>query len=534
MTSYVINSSYSHVTLLHKAVGNNNYKEATNLINLGENVNSICHYPAKKYKNNTNCTALHLAVSKGNKKIVELLLKNNADINIEANCLDSNEDPKYSVAKEYFNRTPLLLAVAQENKEIVELLIKNNADINLKTSTGESALGLALKSNNKELIEILLTAGVDINLHSENVTSLHWAVANNNYLVAEYLINHGSDVNTVCHYPPREFFNTCCSPLHVAVKNQNKEMVELLLRNNADVNVKANCDKTTPCYVPVRDYFNRTPLHIAVDKEDKTIVKILIKHKADVNLTTKTGETALSIAVKKENLGLIKLLIHADAHVNSINPSHVSPLYLAIIRQENLRVLEFLLDHGADFDNIVDFGGNLIALHNYDRSIKDVIKRHIIKLEALGLFSGPYFGTIGIEFDIFTKNCNEEIEKLKKVGININKITFFDVLTMCQHKLAMKLTHVNKDNLAHLKTKAKLTFPLYGELVKHHLTKAARRKKLLIKANITLTNIFKSALPNIFLREMYYYFSNQDLNLLRFVYRSKQKQRSREKFIFKL
>ncbi|XP_044595982.1 putative ankyrin repeat protein RF_0381 [Cotesia glomerata] len=514
MTLYAINSSYSHITLLHKAVGDNNYKEAKNLINLGENVNSICHYPPKKYKNNTNCTALHLAVSKGNKKIVELLLKNNADINIEANCLDSDEDPKYSVVQEYFNRTPLLLAIAQENKEIVELLIKNNADVNLKTSNGESALGLALKSNNKELIEMLLTAGVDINLHSENVTSLHWAVANNNYAVAEYLINHGSDVNTVCHYPPREFFNTCCSPLHVAVKNQNIKMVELLLRNNADVNVKANCDETTPCYVPMRDYFNRTPLHIAVDKEDKTIVKILIKHKADVNLTTKTGETALGIAVKKKNLGLIKILIHADAHVNSINPGHVSPLYLAISREENFRVLEFLLDHGADFNNIVDFGGNLIALNKYDRSVKDVIKRHIIKLEALSLFSGPYLGIIGTEFDIFTKNCNEEIEKLKKFGININKITFFDTLTMCQHKLAMKLTHVNEGNLALLKKKAKLTFPLYGELVKHHLTKAARRKKLLIKANITLTNIFKSALPNTFLREMYYYFSNQDLKLL--------------------
>lgn len=513
MTPNIINSSSSHVTSLHKAVGDNNYKEVANLINLGENVNSICHYPAKKYKSNTNCTALHVAVCKGNKKIVELLLKNNADINIEANIPDSDEDQKYSVVKEYFNRTPLLLAIAQENKEIVELLIKNNADVNLKTSAGESALGLALKINNKELIEILLTAGVDINLHSQNVSSLHWAVANNNYTVAEYLINRGSDVNTVCHYPPREFFNTCCSPLHVAVKNQNKEMVELLLSNKADVNVKANCDETTPCYVPMRDYFNRTPLHIAVDKEDKIIVKILIKHKADVNLTTKTGETALGIAVKKKNLSLIKLLIYAEAHVNSINPGHVSPLYLAL-RQENFRVLQFLLDHGADFDNIVDFEGNLIALEEYDGSVRDVIKRHVVKLQALGLFSGPYFGTTGTEFDIFTKNCYEEIDRLKNFGIYVNKITFFDTLTMCQHKLAMKLTHVSENNLALLKTKAKFNFPLYGELVKHHLTKAARRKKFLIKANITLTNIFKSALPNTFLREMYYYFSTQDLKLL--------------------
>ncbi|CAG5095372.1 Protein of unknown function [Cotesia congregata] len=180
----------------------------------------------------------------------------------------------------------------------------------------------------------------------------------------------------------------------------------------------------------------------------------------------------------------------------------------------DVQVTEFLLDHGADFGNTLKFIGYSLGFENFGENGRNVIERHTVKLKALSLFPGPYSGVIDTKFDIFIKNCNGEIEKLKKVGINIHRITFFDVLTMCQHKLAMRLTNISEDNLALLKKKAKLNFRLYGELVKLHLTKAVRRKNLLIKANITLTDIFESALPDTFLRQMFYYFSDQDLKLL--------------------
>ncbi|CAG5095370.1 Similar to RF_0381: Putative ankyrin repeat protein RF_0381 (Rickettsia felis (strain ATCC VR-1525 / URRWXCal2)) [Cotesia congregata] len=315
------NARNSYVTLLHKAVDDNNYKEATRLINLGENVNAMCLYYLKKYKININCTALHLAViSKRNKKIVELLLKNNADINIEAHYPDTDDDHNCPVMRNHhFNRTPLLLAITEENKEIVELLIKYNVDVNLKTSIGESALSLALEGNEKKLIEILLAAGADIDLRSQNLFLLHRAVANNNYAIAEYVINHdSSDLNTVWYYPSWSFLRTCGSPLHIAVNDRNKEMVEFLLRNNADVNIKTNCDITTPCDRQGGEYYDRTPLQIAIEKEDKTIVKILIQHKAEVNLPITIQKTPLGIAIHKKNIDLMELLIHADAHVKSI------------------------------------------------------------------------------------------------------------------------------------------------------------------------------------------------------------------------
>ncbi|XP_053596401.1 putative ankyrin repeat protein RF_0381 [Microplitis demolitor] len=381
----------------------------------------------------------------------------------EANCED--EDCKYSGTKEYFNRTPLLIAIDQGNREIVELLIRNHADINFITTAGESAFGLALKNDNNELIQLLLDAGVDINLHSNNVTSLHWAVARNNYPIAEYLINKGADVNTVCHYPPRECFNTCCSALHVAVKNKNKDMIELLLKNNADVNIKANCDETTPCHFPVRDYFNRTPLHIAVDKEDKEVVKLLIKNKADVNISTRTGETALGIAVKKNNFALVKLLLNADAEINSSNES---PLHLAIKRR-HYKMAEYLLNRGADF-NIRDSGGAVINLQCADEDFKVVIKRHIVKLEAANLYAGSYLCEIGDGFDWLYRECYHEIKLMRKTCIGKSNLTFYNLLTMCQHKLALRLKHVDVNYAGSvLKGTARSKFPLYGEMKSFHL-----------------------------------------------------------------
>ncbi|CAG5095358.1 Similar to ANK1: Ankyrin-1 (Homo sapiens) [Cotesia congregata] len=261
-------------------------------------------------------------------------------------------------------------------------------------------------------------------------------------------------------------------------------MVKFLLKNNADVNVKTNRDKVTACRLSRGMY----------DHYDRKFVM-----------------TPLAIAIDKKNISLMELLIDAGAHVNSINLDDVSPLYLAM-RIGKVQVMEFLIDHGADFDNIVGTQGYCSLPFEEFGEIERY--RYFAKLEALSLFPGPYSEVIDTKFDIFIKKCYEEIKKLKEVDINIHKITFFDVLTMCQHKLAVKLTCVSKVNLARLKTKAKLTFPLYGELVKHYLTKAAQRKNLLMKANATLIDIFGKALPSTFRRQMYYYFSDQDLELL--------------------
>jgi ankyrin repeat protein len=90
-------------------------------------------------KNSYGWTALILASMNGHKEIVELLLKNGADIE----------------AKDSDGRTALMWASTYGHSAIVELLLKNGADIEAKDSHGWTALIWASARGHKEIVELL-------------------------------------------------------------------------------------------------------------------------------------------------------------------------------------------------------------------------------------------------------------------------------------------------------------------------------------------------------------------------------------------
>ncbi|MCA7010761.1 ankyrin repeat domain-containing protein [Wolbachia endosymbiont of Tribolium confusum] len=71
-------------------------------------------------------TCLHAAVRKNHLKIVELLVKYHADINVQ------NEQ----------GNTPMHLAISFQHTQIIKLLYDNNADINIKNKEGKTPLDL--------------------------------------------------------------------------------------------------------------------------------------------------------------------------------------------------------------------------------------------------------------------------------------------------------------------------------------------------------------------------------------------------------
>jgi len=71
-------------------------------------------------------SALHLAVSLGNREITELLLENGADIDIKA--------------RDQYEGTPLHWAAYLGQKEMVELLVEAGADINAPDVNGYTPL----------------------------------------------------------------------------------------------------------------------------------------------------------------------------------------------------------------------------------------------------------------------------------------------------------------------------------------------------------------------------------------------------------
>ncbi|WP_172280646.1 ankyrin repeat domain-containing protein [Chryseobacterium sp. LAM-KRS1] len=90
------------------------------------------------YKSREGTALAGLSV-KYNKELVALLLKKNADPNIQ----DST------------GSTPLFWAVKFGNKELIELLLKHKADKQIKDSMGMTPFEYALQTNNKDIINLL-------------------------------------------------------------------------------------------------------------------------------------------------------------------------------------------------------------------------------------------------------------------------------------------------------------------------------------------------------------------------------------------
>ena len=97
-------------------------------------------------------TLLHAAAGKGRKEIVELLIDNDANVNV----------------KDAVSGTPLHEAALRGDKEVVELLITKGADVNAKDLYGWTPLYKATHKGHKEVVELLISKGSDVNAKNKD------------------------------------------------------------------------------------------------------------------------------------------------------------------------------------------------------------------------------------------------------------------------------------------------------------------------------------------------------------------------------
>ena len=119
---------------LHKAIQNDNTKNARLLIEADANLN-IQDYDGK--------TPLHFAIYKPNTEIAKLLIKAGADVK----AIDKN------------GNTPLHNAIYKRNTEIAKLLIEKGADLNATTKNGFTPLEIARWSDNTQAEKLLREYG---------------------------------------------------------------------------------------------------------------------------------------------------------------------------------------------------------------------------------------------------------------------------------------------------------------------------------------------------------------------------------------
>lgn len=269
-------------------------------------------------------SALHVACEKGDLEMVEVLLKEDFNVN-------------YVTAISL--RSPLHLAATEGHRELVRFLLDNGADIDKLNITGESALYLAGKHGHLDIAEDLLERGANLNpVEKECAESvyppLYMAAADGNSAFVTLLLDKGAKVNQVC--------NNGETPLHVACGKGHYEVVKILLSRGANIN------RAT---VVRGNQLSDTALFRAASNGHSTIVKLLLDHLAEFDWPNKYGETPLHAACMSGDRETAVLLLERGARVDQYNvsdglPWH-TPLYLAVLKG-HYELVKLLLDYGAD------------------------------------------------------------------------------------------------------------------------------------------------------------------------------------------
>ncbi|GJQ86656.1 hypothetical protein Trydic_g14991, partial [Trypoxylus dichotomus] len=229
-------------------------------------------------------TPLLCAIERSASAIIELLLRNGADVNYVTDYSTNGSG------------TPLMYAIyMKSNKDICQLLLNFEADVDFENKFGETPLGMVIERKSLEIMELLLQNGARVNLvDSSGWTLLIHAVQREDDYAVRMLLNHRADVNIKGE--------DGVTPLCVAVKTRNADIVQILLEKGADVN----------CF----DGRGVSPLMAAVETGSTRIAKMLLENDANVNLKNECGVTALYAAGIKRDVAMIELLLECGADSN--------------------------------------------------------------------------------------------------------------------------------------------------------------------------------------------------------------------------
>ena len=342
-------------------------------------------------------TALHWAVFKSNKELVDILLK------AGANAKAVNRE----------GSTPLWLASVNGDAAIIEALLTAGADPNEKLPLGRTPLMTAARTGNVAAMKVLIDRGADVNAKEtqRGTTPLMWAADEGHAAAVKFLIDRGADVAARSN-PAQRGRGPALGKANDPRKAVAAQGAAVAAGNALDLRqireaageapatgragaggAAANAaggrgrgagrgggtptgaagdDQLDDAAAAAVGFARRTPapndggaltpLIYATRANDLESVKVLLAAGADVNQTSGYGWSPLLVATQNRYYKLGAYLLEHGANPNLANKGAWVPLYLATdnrniengdypVRKGDMDHLEFitlLLDKGAD------------------------------------------------------------------------------------------------------------------------------------------------------------------------------------------
>jgi uncharacterized protein len=177
-------------------------------------------------------TPLHMAVPKGSKDVIKLLIERGADIETFA---------------PYLRRNALHMASGSGNAEAVAALLEKGANIEAQAdpeNDGSTALHISALISSLEVTKLLLDRGADVHAMTfDGRTALHYAAGawEAKIEVIKTLLDHGADIHVQTTKEGE-------LPLHTAALSGNAMIVGLLYRLQFALSTEGNIEPETTKY----------------------------------------------------------------------------------------------------------------------------------------------------------------------------------------------------------------------------------------------------------------------------------------------
>ncbi|GFW99754.1 e3 ubiquitin-protein ligase MIB1 [Trichonephila clavipes] len=305
-------------------------------------------------------TALQAASQNGHIEVIKILLRHNANVEIEDKDGDRavhhaafGDEPGVMEllaragadlnARNKRRQTPLHIAVNKGHIGVVRSILELGCRPSLQDSEGDTPLHDAISKKRDDMLTLLLDNGADICLTNNNgFNALHHAALRGNPSAMRILLSKLPRAWVVDEKKDDGY-----TALHLAALNNHVEVAELLVQlgranmNHQNVNLQ-------------------TPLHLAVERQHTQIVRLLVREKCNLNIPDKDGDTPLHEALRHHTLSQLRQLqdMQEGGKVGVSNESTISGTSELLMglgtqssdKKSNASIACFLVQNGADLN----------------------------------------------------------------------------------------------------------------------------------------------------------------------------------------
>lgn len=341
----------------------------------GERLSAILKKLFEPHASGDTTEELVKAAANGDVAKVEEFLSGSSAQNVPSSSTssqDSSQVVKVDVNGVFAGHTALQAASQNGHLEVIQVLLRYNADVEIEDKDGDRAVHHAAFGDEPGVMGLLAKAGADLNARNKRrQTALHIAVNKGHFNVVKTLLELS------CH--PSLQDSEGDTPLHDAISKEHDNMLSLLLDFGADITLTNNngfnalhhaalkgnpsamkilLTKTNRLWiVEEKKEDGYTALHLAALNNHVEIAELLVKMgKANMDCQNVNLQTALHLAVERQHVQIVKLLVREGANLNIPDKDGDTPLHEAL-RHHTLSQLRQLQD-------VEGFGKILMGLRN--------------------------------------------------------------------------------------------------------------------------------------------------------------------------